>query len=393
MNNRPRVLSYRALNRAMLERQMLLARQARPAIDAIRHLVGMQSQAPNAPYVGLWSRLTDFAPDELRELITSRQAVRISCMRGTIHLVTADDAAILRPLTQVVLTRAVFSQAFGKNLTGLDLEPVLATARALAAERPRTRAEMAKLLAERWPGWDPTSLGYVVTYLVPLIQVPPRGIWGQTGPIAWSPAEDWLGRDLDPEPTPDEVMLRYLAAFGPATVADIQTWSGLTKLREVADRLRPRLRTFTDPLGAELLDVPGAQLPDEDTDAPPRFLPEYDNVLFSYADRTRVNPGRNEIPLAPGNGGRCGTVLIDGTFQATWNITIAGDKATLLINPFARLQKADEDALADEGTRLLAFAADTVSDHAVRFGLSELRLSDLRLSDLRLSGLRLSEFG
>src|SRR5258708_21151449 len=136
------------------------SRERRAAIEAISPAVGMQSQAPNAPYVGMWSRLTDFAHDELRELITSRQAVRISCMRGTIHLVTVDDAAMLRPLTQVVLTRAIFSQAFGKNLAGLDLEPVLATARALAAERPRTRAEMAKLLASRWPGWDATSLGY-----------------------------------------------------------------------------------------------------------------------------------------------------------------------------------------------------------------------------------------
>jgi len=368
MNNRPQTLTYRALNRSMLARQMLLARQSRTAIDAIRHLVGMQAQAPNAPYVGLWSRLNDFAHDELRELITSRQAVRISCMRGTIHLVTADDAALLRPLTQVVLTRAILSQAFGKNLAGLDLEPVLATARALAAERPRTRAEMARLLAERWPGWDPTSLGYVVTYLVPLIQVPPRGLWGQTGPIAWTPAEEWLGRDLDPAPAPDEVMLRYLAAFGPATVADVQTWSGLTRLREVADRLRPRLRTFTDPAGAELLDVPDAPLPSEDIQAPPRFLPEYDNVLFSYADRTRVNPDKNEIPLAPGNGGRCGTVLVDGTFQATWQITTAGDSATLLIKPFGRLPKADLDGLTDEGGRLLAFAVDAISQHHLEFG-------------------------
>lgn len=368
MNSHPGTLSYRALNRAMLERQMLLARQRRPAIDAIRHLVGLQSQAPNAPYVGLWSRLTDFAHDELRELITSRQAVRISCMRGTIHLVTADDAVTLRPLTQIVLTRSILNQAFGKNLAGLDLEPVLAYARALAAQRPRTRAELARLLAQRWPGWDATSLGYLCTYLVPLVQVPPRGLWGQTGPIAWTPAEDWLGRDLDDKPAPDEVMLRYLAAFGPATVADVQTWSGLTRLREVADRLRPRLRTFTDPSGTELLDEPGAPLPDEDIEAPPRFLPEYDNVLFSYADRNRVNPDKNEIPLAPGNGGRCGTVLVDGTFQATWRITVADDTATLLIKPFARVPKADQDALTAEGAKLLAFAAGTVPSRDVRFG-------------------------
>jgi len=370
MNRPGKALSYKALSRAMLERQILLSRRTLAAIEAISHLAGMQAQAPNAAYVGLWSRLDGFAHDELSELITNRRAVRISCLRGTIHLVTADDAVILRPLTQVVLSRAFFGQAFGKNLTGLDLEPVLATAQALAAERPRTRAEMARLLAARWPGWDATSLGYAFTYLVPLVQVPPRGIWGQTGPIAWTPAEIWLGRPLDTQPGPDQVdsvILRYLAAFGPATVADVQTWSGLTKLREVADRLRPRLRTFSGPAGEELLDVPGAPLPDPDTPAPPRFLPEYDNVLFSYADRARVNPDRHQIQLAPGNGGRIGTVLIDGAYQANWRITTTQGTATLLIRPLKRLSDADENALAGEGARLLEFAAESASHHDIRF--------------------------
>jgi Winged helix DNA-binding domain len=350
-------LSYRALNRAMLERQHLLARATRPAFDTIAHLVGLQAQAPNAPYVGLWSRLAEFDHAELSDLITARQAVRIPVMRGTIHLVTADDALALRPLTQIVLTRAFNSQAFARNLAGLDLDPVLAVARKLAAERPLTRTEVVKRLSERWPGYDAASLGHAFTYLLPLVQVPPRGIWGQTGPVAWTPAETWLGARLhDPHPL-DQLILRYLAAFGPATVADIQTWSGLTRLREVADGLRPSLRTFRDPAGNELLDLPGAPRPDEDTPAPPRFLPEYDNVLFSYADRNRVNPAGHEIPLAPGNGGRRGTLLIDGTFKATWQLEAKAGATTLLIKPFATLPVGDRAAITDEARKLLAFAA------------------------------------
>ncbi|HET7013533.1 MAG TPA: winged helix DNA-binding domain-containing protein [Streptosporangiaceae bacterium] len=359
-------LSYRALNRAMLERQLLLARASKPALETIAHLIGLQAQAPNAPYVGLWSRLAGFESAELSDLVSSRQAVRIPVMRGTIHLLTADDALALRPLTQLVLTRAFNSQAFARNLTGLDLDPVLEVARELAAERPLTRTEVVRQLSERWPGYDAASLGYAFTYLLPLVQVPPRGIWGRTGPVAWTPVQAWLGTELAAPHPLDRLILRYLAAFGPATVADIQTWSGLTRLREVSDQLKPGLRTFKDPAGNELLDLPEAPRPDEDTPAPPRFLPEYDNVLFSYADRNRVNPAGNGIPLAPGNGGRCGTVLFDGTFQATWQIEAAADLTTLVIRPFAALTDEDQAAVTEEARDLLAFATSPSTQSEIR---------------------------
>ena len=208
-----------------------------------------------------------------------------------------------------------------------------------------------------WPGYDAASLGYAFTYLLPLVQVPPRGIWGQAGPVAWTPIQTWLGAELRPPHPLDQLILRYLAAFGPATVADIQTWSGLTRLREVADRLKPSLRTFRDPAGNELLDLPDAPRPDEDIPAPPRFLPEYDNVLFSYADRNRVNPAGHEIPLAPGNGGRGGTLLLDGTFAATWQLEAKAQATTLQIRPFATLSVEDQAAVTGEARQLLAFAA------------------------------------
>ena len=379
------VLSQQALNRATLARQMLLARHDLPAAAALTRLAGMQSQAPDAPYVGLWSRLARFRPGELAGLISARQAVRIPLMRTTIHLVTADDALMLHPLVRPVHARMFASNAFARNIAGVDPDALRAAGRALLAEKPRTRAELAPLLAARWPGYDPASLAYGVTYSEPVVQVPPRGLWGQTGPSAWAPAEDWIGRPFDPAPSAERMVLRYLAAFGPATVADIQAWSGLTKLTEITERLRPDLCAFTGPGGAELFDLPDAPRPDPDTPAPPRFLPEYDNLLLSHADRSRVNPGGHPVPLYPGNGGRCGMLLLDGRFRGTWRITIgastsetAGSKnaggrgsrpeqtATLRIQPFGAVPGADEAALAREGAALLGFVAGPAAHPDVR---------------------------
>ncbi|HMG41102.1 MAG TPA: winged helix DNA-binding domain-containing protein [Acidimicrobiales bacterium] len=356
-------LSLRALNRATLSRQLLLRRERRTAEATIAHLGGMQAQAPLSPYVGLWTRLVGFRPDELATLITERRAVRGTLMRSTVHLATADDFLAFRPLIQPVLARAFRGQQFAKSLAGVDLDEVCAAARALLAERPHTRAELTRHLAPLWPERDADSLAFAVTYLEPLVQAPPRGIWGTNGPATWASARRWLGRPLDADPSPDELVLRYLGAFGPATVKDVQQWSGLTRLREVVDRLRPGLVELRDEHGRELFDLPDAPRPDADTPAPVRFLPEYDNLLLSHADRSRVIPDGRRVPLPPGLGGSQGTVLVDGTWSADWRVTRHDDTATLTVTSFAPLSPDDHEALHEEGDELLAF---TAPDHPGR---------------------------
>jgi winged helix DNA-binding protein len=347
------MLSERALNRATLARQHLLERAPARAIDAIGQLAGMQSQAPLAPYVGLWTRLPDFAPGELATLTEDRQVVRLQLMRNTVHLVRARDALDWAALFAPLRT-AEFNANFRAGTAGADLSAVLDQAGPLLAERPRSRAELGRLLAERWPDAEPRALGYAVTLQLVLCQVPPRGVWGKGGGATWAPLSDWLGAPLGTGPTGpvvDALVLRYLGAFGPASVADVQAWSGLTRLREVVERLP--VRVFRGQTGALLYDLPDAPRPPEDTPAPPRFLPEYDNLLLSHADRARVIPHRRSVPLPPGNGAAGGTFLIDGRWQGTWQLR----DHRLRIQPFASLGTADRDALLAEADGLSAFIA------------------------------------
>ncbi|MCY9695849.1 winged helix DNA-binding domain-containing protein [Paenibacillus alginolyticus] len=258
------ILSQRALNRALLARQLLLERSNKHVLQAARHLVGLQAQAPNPPYVALWTRLQNFRHEELSRLIMDRSIVRIALMRSTIHLVTAEDCLTLRPVLQSVQDRAL-KGTFGKKLAELDLDALAAAGRALLETQPLTFSELGKRLQAQWPQSDATALSQAVRCSLPLVQVPPRGIWGASGQAAHTTAEAWLGRPLAPGQDPEAMLLRYLAAFGPASVKDMQVWSGLTRLREVVERLRPSLLSFRDEQGNELFDLPDAPRPDPAT--------------------------------------------------------------------------------------------------------------------------------
>jgi winged helix DNA-binding protein len=358
------VLTQRALNRTLLLRQGLLERTRLPALELVERLVGLQAQVPENPYVGLWTRLEGFAAAELSELIACRRAVRANLMRNTLHLVSARDCLALHPLTTPLRIRTFWSP-FGSALHGADPEAVAEAARAFIAAAPRTRAELSAHLAERWPRAEPLPLAYVATHYLPLVQVPPRGLWGGRGMPTYALADEWLGTPLDPEPDLAPFVLRYLAAFGPAAPADVRTWAGVTGLRPVIERLRPGLRTFRDERGRELLDVPDGAFADADALAPPRFLPEFDNVLLSHDDRSRVLAGHGPGLSFP-RGTTVGSLLVDGFYRATWRV----QDDVLTLDGFAARRDdpgGTRTAVEAEGTALLRFLDPEVSDPRVRF--------------------------
>jgi hypothetical protein len=361
-------LSLRAINRATLARQHLLTRTRHTAIEMIEHLVGMQAQAPFPPYTGLWTRLVDFQPGELADALLNRQVVRIALMRGTVHLVSAADACYLRPIIQPLFDRDLRTNLqHAPHLRDLDLTKVADTTRLVLAERAHTAKELGTALAERWPDRPPTALAHAARGLLPLVQVPPRAVWGRSGQTAYRTAEHWLGRELDTTPDPARMIQRYLAAFGPASVADIQTWSGLTRLRDITKTLD--LRTFRTDDGRELLDLPNAPRPDEDTPAPVRFLPEFDNLLLSHTDRTRVMADDHRKRLfGVKNGVFPGTILVDGFLRGAWRISKQRKSVVLTITPWARTTKKDLASLTREGTSLLEF---THADAETRDGRIE----------------------
>jgi hypothetical protein len=354
------VLDARALNRATLDRQLLLRRSALSAGAAVRHLLGLQAQNVKPPYYALAARLDGFVPEALSALMADREVVRIVSMRSTIHTHTADDCLTLRPFVQSARDRELTQ--FRKGLAGVDLDRLASLARDLVEAEPRTMGQLREALLAEWPAADPQSLAVAARCRLPLVQVTPRGLWGRSGQVALTTAERWLGRPAEPAPAPDDVVLRYLAAFGPASVKDMQTWAGLTRLRGAFERLRPRLLVFRDEQGAELLDLPDAPRPPPDTPAPPRFLPEFDNLLLSHADRARVIPPEHRSRSRQGNQAHR-TLLVDGFLAGVWK----PEPDALVVEPFTALTRAQRRDVLAEGERMLAVMHPGES-RDIRFG-------------------------
>lgn len=348
------VLDSRALNRATLARQHLLVRAALDPVELVHHLVGLQAQTPHTWYVSLWSRLAGFDPEAVSGLLRSRELVRVALMRSTIHLVTAGDCLALRGLFDQINARALRSN-FGRGLAGVDLDELAAAARELLAGGPRTFGEIGQQLARLWPRADPGALAQGVRAVVALVQVPPRGLWGRSGPVAHAAASAWLGQPVNLEPSPADLVRRYLAAFGPATAMDAQAWSGLTRLGEVLDGLRSELVTFTDGAGRELFDLPGAPRPGAEAGAPPRYLADFDNLLLGYADRSRVVTPAYAQLWGAANGQLPRPYLLDGMSAGTWTVEQTPGSWTLRVEPFARTSRADRVALEAEGLALVRF--------------------------------------
>jgi hypothetical protein len=329
----------RALNRALLERQGLVERWRTTAADALERLVGMQAQVPQAPYAGLWSRIEGFDPHELSGLIERGEAVRGTLMRCTLHLVTARDFMRIRPAIQSVCERGLYrGSPFGRRLEGVDMPAVLGAGHSLLAARPLTAAELGRELSSRFPDADTEALAMAVRYLEPLVHVPPRGLWKRGGQARLAPFP------VGGEQPPDELVLRYLRAFGPASTADVRAWSGLAGVAEVIERLRPRLRAVDG-----LWDVPDGPLPDADAPVPPRFLPEYDNVLVAYEDRSRIVPDAHRDTVVTSLGRPM--LLVDGFVRGFWKVGDGGLEIELLDS----IAKRDAAAVTREGEALLGF--------------------------------------
>jgi hypothetical protein len=370
------VLSERALNRALLRRQLLLGRADLPeeasrrraaVIETIEHLVGLQAQAPFPPYYGLWSRLGGFRPEDLAALLTDRSVVRIALMRGTIHLVSARDCLPLRRLVQPVLDRGLRA-SFGKQLAGVDPGAVAAAGRELVESEPMTFSQLGAALAGRWPDHSPAALAQAVRAHVPLVQVPPRAVWGRAGQSLHTSAEHWLGPAAADPARPETLaglVTRYLGAFGPATARDVAAWSGLTGLRAVMEELRPSLVTFRDEQGAELFDLPSAPRPGEEAPAPVRLAAEFDNLLLSHADRSRVVHPSHLKRFYTINGIFPGSVLIDGFVAGMWRLARTKSAATLTVELFGSAR--ERGPVVQEAERMLDFCAAGASHH-IRFG-------------------------
>ncbi|MFJ8097608.1 winged helix DNA-binding domain-containing protein [Streptomyces griseofuscus] len=361
------LLSTRALNRTLLERQLLFHRVDWPVSRVVERLIAMQGQEPNAPYVGLWTRIAGFRHDALSSLLHERRMVRGAHLRTTQHLALAEDFLWLRPLLQPRLDRAP-AGGLRRETGGLDLSEVAAVGRNFLAGRTLTRQELGSLLTEQFPDHRANDLAMAVHFLVPMVHPPPSGLWGRRGAVPCVLAEDWIGRPLEAAPQIGTMVTRYLAAFGPADVKDMQTWSGLSRLREVVDDLRPRLRVHRDEHGRELFDLPEAAPSDPDRPAPVRFLPAFDNLLLGHADRSRVIADEHRKLVAPGQARVLPTFLVDGFVAGTWSVK----DGLLLVSPFRTLPKADRAAVREEAGRLAEFVLpdDSRRDVRIRAGVA-----------------------
>lgn len=359
-------ITTKGLNRALLARQMLLAREKRPALGVVERLVGLQAQQARPPFVGLWSRLDAFRREELLKLLTSRKVVRATLMRATLHLMSAKDYVAFRPALQPMLSLGTTS-VLRDRAKDLDVDAIVAAARETLARRPGAFAEIRRSLVESFPNGDERAMGYAVRTSLPLVTIPDDSTWGFRADSSFGLAESWIGKPLSNREQTESLVLRYLEAFGPATAADVKTWSGLQGAQPVLDSLRPKLLVLRDERKRELFDLPQAPRPEEDTPAPPRFIAAFDNLILSHTDRSRIVPAEHRPRIATKNLQVLPTFLVDGFVAGTWGSKISRNIATLTISPFARLAKPVKADLSGEAEKLIRFMEPEAKKFEVEF--------------------------
>jgi hypothetical protein len=362
----PVTLTARQLNRALLARQLLLKRERVSVRAAIHAAGGLQSQEPKDPFVALWSRIDSFKSRQLLAAAESRAIVRGTFLRATIHTATADDFAAFRLLLQPVIHRELqIRREFGGG--GFDRLKLESAARALLARGPLSAQQLGEALASKFPkAQGAAGLARWIRTGIPLIMAPTDDRWGYSRPPRFAAADQWLDQPLDAGRSAEDLVLRCLSAIGPAGSADIRTWSGLKGIKPILESLRPRLAVFKDESGRELFDVAGAPRPDAETPAPVRFLPEYDNVFLSHADRGRImHAAHGRHFTQAGNGRRLRTVLVDGFVRAGWTATRRGSRAAIEVRAFEKFSKAAAAELSAEAEALLHFMEPDAGEFVV----------------------------
>ena len=343
-------LSRRALNRALLARQMLLRREKVKPLAAIERLAGLQAQLPRPPFIGLWTRLEGFRREDLVRLIERGDVVRATMFRATLHLMSRRDYVKFRTAIQPALSWGM--AAVLKGRAGFDVAGLLAGAAEFFREG-RTFDEFRDHLLSRDPECDARAIAYAVRLHLPLVNVAAETKWGYPAGAPFASFDA-----VEAEAASEDLVLRYLGAFGPASINDMQIWSSLRGLRDVFETLRPKLMTFRDENGKELFDLRKAPRPDEETAAPVRFLPEYDNLVLGHADRTRIVAEEHRKRMIGPNLTVPPAFLIDGFVAGTWKIERKKKTATLRLTPFVKLTKKTKDELLEEGEKLVRFVEE-----------------------------------
>jgi hypothetical protein len=340
------VLTRRDLNRTLLLRQHLLERTTMPALAMVEHLIGLQAQDNLPPYLSLAARLDGFDPQELSGAIEGAEVVRFMTLRGTIHVLTPDDALALRPFVQPALDQQSSGNQMSRPARDVPAEKLVLACRRLLAHGPLPVKRLGELLAEEFPGVPASALAHKARERAPMVQLPPRGLWKRSGGVVYQTVENHLGRPMT-DADVRELVRRYLRAFGPATAADMTTWSRVTRLGPVFAEMREELVPVACEDGKTRYDVPGAPYAEGDTPAPVRLLGGYDNVWLSHADRLHIVADDVRARWMGSNGGIANTVFVDGFMSGLW----WNRDGRVEVDVFGDLTRAQRADLDDEVSR------------------------------------------